>query len=179
MKLTSEEREELDQKGKDLGLYYAISDKCISQEQQDIMLDLQEQVGFNKIVYLSISKNPPKRPTRDYEAAKKKLDDLFEYAKSTGDIDTWKTLLQVKLSKKSSYANDHRNKVKEQAYEKLQTIEASKTRRKILVKELMQYFDAYEPTKTDYDFDKDFMLDEEEDVDEDYTYPYERKYRDF
>ncbi len=145
-------RDALTVRAESIGLHHDLAHECKSEAQQDTMLDLQKQVGFNKIVYEGLQKSAPQRPTRDYDAAKQKLDDLFEYARSTGDMPTWKLLKQITLLKKESNANDHRNRVKANILDKLHGTGTSKTRIDILLKSLMKYFDAYVPTQRDNDF---------------------------
>ena len=161
-KLTSEQKDALVRRGNDIGLEATLAHECISEAQQDIMLMLQKQVGVSRIVHMNLSKNAPKRPTRDYESAMQKLEDLFEYIRETGDIDSYKALRDVQLIKKASSVNDNRNRVKEYAEEELISIGTTKTRRDLLITAYMQYFDSYAPTKKDYDILNGFTLKEHE-----------------
>lgn len=176
-KTSEAQRNALVLRAETIGLHPDLAHECRSDEQQDIMFDLQRQVGFAKIVYKDLLRGAPLRPTRDYDAAKKKLDDLLEYARSLGDKDTWVLLKQVELIKASSNANDQRGNFKDKAHNKLETTDASKTRRDILLISLMQYFDTYEPTKADHDILNGFVLEDDDDEDEDIIY--ERKHRSF
>ncbi|HQR74234.1 MAG: hypothetical protein B7X69_09335 [Sulfurovum sp. 39-42-12] len=150
-KTSEEQRNALTLRAKEIGLDDAIAHECRSEEQQDAMLELQKQIGVQTIIYSDMSKRSPQKPTRDYEAAQQKLDDLIEYARGLGDKDAWVLLSQVKIEKASSSRNYYRNYVKDSVEKKLSTIDASKTRIEILIKAMMQYFDSYEPTKMYYD----------------------------
>ena len=148
------QKEKLVAREKEIGLNPNLTNRCLCEEQQDILLQIQNNIPIYKWHYLVSKKNETQHPYDDYKTAKNKLEELKAYciqilndteADQLGDaIENLVSLDKVNLRIITTRANYHKKAFKKYAKDEMLDEYFSDTKRKDLISILDFIFDHYE-----------------------------------
>ena len=126
----------------DKGLDPNISSECLSNDQAKLMLELQENMGFNQATGEHWDQARRKDRLKQRDVAQKCLDTLTNYCNVAGDYNLEDILSRIKLPEIPKQANKtvYKKIFEEKVISALKAVDTSDKRIKILKAELLKKY---------------------------------------